>query len=292
MNALVPATPTWVDRSLWPFPPRAFHGPEGRLHYVDEGQGPPVLLVHGTPSWSIDWRHLIRGLAPQARCIAVDHLGFGLSDRPHAAGYTPEDHARRFAAFADALDLHDLTLVVHDFGGPIALPWAVANAHRLRRVVVVNSWAWSVQDDPRMRLGARLLGSALGRVLYRWLNLSLRVIAPSAWGDRRKLTPALQAQLLAPFPHRDERGEVLWTLARALLASSAHYAHLEARLGALRDVPMGLVWGMADTAFTPDHLARWLRLRPDAEVLRVPGAGHWPHEEEPELVLRWMASRL
>ncbi|MCB9687501.1 MAG: alpha/beta fold hydrolase [Alphaproteobacteria bacterium] len=285
---MLPARPseTWVDPALWPHPPRYHALPEGRLHHVDVGEGRPVLWVHGTPTWSIDWRHLIAGWAGR-RHLTVDHLGFGRSDRPAAVGYRPEDHANRFAAFADALDLRDATVVLHDFGGPIGLPWVLDHLDRVERLVLVNTWAWPFEDRT-MRLGAKVLGGPLGRWLYRWANLSLRVIAPSAWGDRSKLRPELQAQLLAPFEDRDARVEVLWALARSLLASESFYASLDRRLPALRDTRVDIVWGMKDPAFPPPVLARWRTSVPHARVLELPDAGHWPHEEAPDAVLGWL----
>jgi haloalkane dehalogenase len=94
--------------------------PAGRMHYVDEGHGAPIVFVHGTPTWSYEWRHVVRALARTHRCIAPDHLGFGLSDRPRNFPYTPEAHAESFAAFITRLNPPPFTLVVHDFGGPIA----------------------------------------------------------------------------------------------------------------------------------------------------------------------------
>jgi haloalkane dehalogenase len=271
----------WLDRDEYPFQTRRLGG----LSLVDEGRGPPILFSHGTPTWSFEWRHLVRALAPDHRCLAPDHLGFGLSDRPRGADYSPEAHARRFAALADGLDLRDATLVVHDFGGPIALPWLLANRARVRRLVVVNSWMWSFADDPTMLRRARLAGSAFGRWLYRWANFSLRVLMPSVYGDRRRLTPAIHRQYLAPFRERWARGEVLWALARALVRSSAFYDGLWRRRGAIDDLPATIVWGLADGAFRPTMLARWREALPRADVVELPGAGHWPHEEQPERVL-------
>jgi haloalkane dehalogenase len=111
------------------------------------------------------------------------------------------------------------------------------------------------------------------------------VIAPSAYGDRRKLTPAIHRQYLAPFPDADSRGRVLWPLARALLGSSAHYRSLWERREQLRDLPALIVWGLRDSAFRPHQLARWRQALPQAEVVELPAAGHWPHEEEPAEVL-------
>jgi len=256
----------------------------GRVHYVDEGAGEPVLFVHGTPTWSFDWRHLIAALAPGRRCIAPDLLGFGFSDRPRDFAYTPEAHAAALAEFVEKLALPRFTLVVHDFGGPIALPLAVRERSPVARLVVLNSWMWSLAGDRFYEQGARVVGSPLGRFLYRWANLSLEVITPSAYGDRRKLTPEIHRALKDRFPDRESRGRVLWTLARSLLGSSAHFDALWQRRDRLRGVPALVIWGMRDHAFPPRLLARWREALPGARVLELPGAGHWPHEEEPEQV--------
>ena len=275
----------WVDRDAYPFRSRWLELPDGKIHYVDEGDGEPVLFVHGTPTWSFEYRHLIAALRGGHRCIAVDHLGFGLSDRPAAADYTPEAHAARLRAFVDKLGLRRFTLVVHDFGGPIALPLALDDPDRVERLVVLNSWMWSFADDPEMTKRARMVSGALGRFLYRRLNASLRLIVPSAYGDRRKLTKAIHRQYLAAFPDADSRERVLWALARALTGSSAFYEGLWQRRQRLAAIPTLIVWGMKDTAFRPHLLARWRRALPHATVVELAEAGHWPHEEQPEGVI-------
>jgi haloalkane dehalogenase len=242
----------WVDRQAYPFRSRWLALPDGRQHYVDEGgdgtgRDEAVVLVHGTPTWSFEYRHLIAGLRPGHRVIALDHLGFGLSERPANASYTPEAHAARFRAFVDALGLSRFTLVVHDFGGPIALPVALDDPGRVSRLVVLNSWMWSFAGDPDMRemaKRARMVSGRLGRFLYRRLNASLRLVTPSAYGDRRKLTRAIHRQYLAAFPDADSRERVLWTLARALLESSAFYDGLWRRRAQLAALPALIVWGM------------------------------------------------
>ena len=111
--------------------------------------------MHGTPTWSFEWRHLICALSPHARCIAPDHIGFGLSERPRDVPYTPEWHAENFAQFIERLDLKAFTLVVHDFGGPIALALALRQPVRITRLVVINSWMmWSFAGDRDMEEGA------------------------------------------------------------------------------------------------------------------------------------------
>lgn len=278
--------PPWLDRVAWPYPPRFFDHEGARLHYVDEGAGPPVVLVHGTPTWSFEWRHVIAGLRGEARLIAPDHLGFGFSDRPSGAGYRPEDHAVRLRAFLDDVcPAGPLTLVVHDFGGPIALDWALDHPERLARLVVVNSWMWAFDDDPSMARKARFAGSAFGRWMYRRLNASQRLIMPSAYGDRRRLTPAIHRQYLEVFPDADSRERVLFALAQSLLGSRAFFDGLWQRRVRLASVDVHLVWGLRDSAFPPAMLARWEQAVPHACTTRIEEAGHWPHEEAPHAVV-------
>ena len=264
---------------------------DGEMHYVDEGSGPPILFVHGTPTNSWEYRHLIAALSTRYRCIAPDHLGFGQSSRPQSFAYTPEAHAAVLKEFVERLGLEGVTLVVHDFGGPIGLPLAVGSGERgagsgkVARVVLLNTWAWPIDDDPKMARGARFIGGAIGRFLYRYANASLRLIMPSAYGDRQKLTPEIHRRYLDVFRDRDARVRVLHALAKALLGSRAHYQSLLDRIDALRTMPVLIVWGMKDSAFPPYQLERWRRLLPEAQVETIAGAGHWPHEEEPGRVI-------
>jgi len=291
MTPIIPA-PNWLDRQAYPFTSRVMPLTAGRMHYVDEGAGDPILFIHGTPTWSFEYRHLIKALAPHYRCIAPDHLGFGLSERPADFPYTPEAHAAALAEFVDRLDLHRVTLVVHDYGGPIGLPLALARPSRVARLVLFNTWMWSFEDDAAMVKNGKLAGGALGRWLYRHLNASLRILTPSAYGDRRKLTPAIHRQYLEVFRDKNARVTVLHALARALNGSSEYYARLWQEAGRLTDFPALIVWGMKDTAFKPYQLDRWRRLLPSATVVELPRAGHWPHEEEPDAVVSAVATFL
>jgi haloalkane dehalogenase len=276
--------PGAVDRSAYPFRDRWVELSTGRMHYVDEGSGETVLFMHGTPTWSFEWRHQIAGLSANHRCVAPDLLGFGLSDRPRNFAYTPEAHAAAIAEFAERVNLGRFHLVVHDYGGPIALPLALRAPERMRRLVLINTWMWSFDDDAEMVKKGRIAGGAFGRFMYRHLNFSLRVLMPYAYGDRKKLTPAIYRQYLERFPDAESRGAVLWPLARALLGSSAYYESLWAQRDKLGQVPGLIIWGMRDRAFPPRYLARWRSALPSAQVVEVPSAGHWPHEEEQRIV--------
>lgn len=254
------------------------------MHYVDEGAGETLLFVHGTPTWSFEWRHVIRALAPDWRCVAPDLMGFGLSDRPPAFPYTPEAHAAAVAEFVRRLGLAPLTLIVHDYGGPIALPICLREPGRVTRLVLINTWMWSFAGDRDMERKGRIAGSRVGRFLYRRGNFSLRVLTPRAFADRRKLTPGVYRQYLDRFPDRWSRGTVLWPLARAILGSSRYYDSLWAARDRLRGRPALILWGMRDPAFRPRQLARWKQVMPEARVVELPDVGHWPQEEAPERV--------
>ncbi|PZR12813.1 MAG: hypothetical protein DI536_14715 [Archangium gephyra] len=245
-----------------------------KLHVDDVGAGPVVVFAHGTPTWSYEWRHLVAALQPTHRCITVDHLGFGRSPRPADADYSPEAHAERFAEVIGELGLTKYTLVVHDFGGPIAL---AGDMSKVERLVVFNSFAWPLETP-----AARFAGSALFKWLYRTFNFSF-VIAKSAWGDQKTRTKALWDTYTSKFPDADSRERVLFALAKSLNGSAKFFAAVEQNV---REVPTLIVWGMKDNAFTVKDLERWRRLLPRAVTVELATAGHWPHEEQPEATVK------
>lgn len=267
--------PRWVDRAEYPFAPRRVTVDGVVMSYVDEGQGPAVLMVHGTPSWSFVYRHLVRGLREGFRCVVPDLPGFGLSDRPPGDEYRPEDQARRLSAFIDVLGLKDLTLVVHDFGGPIGLAHALDRPGNVRRLVLFNTWMWSLAGDRRYERPARLMSSALGRLLYERLGFSVNVLWRQAVRDAR-YTPAIHAHYTAALRDRAAR-HATWIYARELLGSSAWFHELWQRRDRLVSIPALLVWGMRDPAFA-SALPRWRAAFTKAEVVEWPDVGHAPQE--------------
>lgn len=290
-DSSLPAT-GWVDREAFPFQSRFLEiAPGRRVHYIDQGEGDTVLFVHGTPTWSFEWRECIRALSRTHRCVAMDNLGFGLSDRPRDFDYSPESHAVVLREFVASMGLADVTVVVHDYGGPIGLPLALSRPSVVRRLVALNTWMWSFDDDPDMVRKGRIAGGRVGRLLYRYANFSLRVLTPSAYADRKKLTPRIHRQYLEPFRELDSRERVLWPLARAILESSAYYDSLWRQRENLRDLPALVIWGTKDSAFRPHLLDRWRQVLPTATVVELP-VGHWPQEEAPDLVIRSIESFL
>lgn len=272
--------PPWVDRREYPFEPHGLDVEGGRLSYVDEGEGAPIVMVHGTPTWSFMYRHLIRALSPRYRCVAPDHLGFGLSDRPAAWSYRPADQARNLARLIETLKLKDITLVVHDFGGPIGLAYALDRPENVRRLVIFNTWMWSFASDRRVAWPARLFASRLGRHLYEGRAFSVRVMLRHAVADRKRYTRAVEQHYLQALD-----GHASWVYARELIGSSAWYDDLWARRDRIAQIPAILVWGMKDPAFAR-YLPRWRQLFERAEVVELADCGHAPPEERaPESLL-------
>ena len=271
----------WLDKQMYPFESHFVDVPDGRMHYVDEGSGDVILMVHGTPTWSFLYRHFIRELKQDYRVIAPDHLGSGLSEKPDGYSYRPEDQARNLQAFIEALNLQNFTLMVHDFGGPIGLSYAINQPDNVRHLVLMNTWMWSLHDDLQIRLAGGLLGGKFGRFLYRHLDIEFKVILPSVYADRSKLTPAVEAHYRAPF-EETEGGtiDIAWIYARELLNSSDWFASLWQQRDKIRDIPALLMWGIQDRAFGPPQLKRWRGFFTHAEIHELPDSGHFVQEEK------------
>lgn len=271
----------WIDTTQYPFKPHYFQTGAGRMHYLDEGSGSPVVLVHGTPTWSYLYRQLIKTLSRNHRVIAPDNLGFGLSDKPEGWSYRPQDHARNLQLLIESLGLRDITLVVHDFGGPIGLSYAVEHPGNVARVVLFNTWMWSLRGNSAIEKGSALFGGWLGKFLYTRMNFSPKFLLKSFYGDKSKLTPEIHRHYLAPFPSASER-MAPWIFAKELIGSSDWFNGLWERRGRLESIPALLLWGMKDPSFNDEALARWKKVFSDATVVEFPDAGHFVQEEAPE----------
>ncbi|MCG8455280.1 MAG: alpha/beta fold hydrolase [Holophagales bacterium] len=272
---------SWVDRRAYPFQARDFESEDGRMSYVDEGQGHPIVMVHGTPTWSFLYRHQIRALSRRYRCIAPDHLGFGLSDKPDRATYRPADHARRLKALIEHLELGEFTLVVHDFGGPIGLSYAMGKPDQIHSLVVLNTWMWSLRGE-LIPESAGIFGSGrLGTFVFQTLDFELRILFRMVWGQKSKLTRAIHQQYLGPFSRAaDRRG--ITCFARELRDSSPWYEELWQQRKRIADIPALILWGKKDLLFGSRHLERWQNVLTNAETVSFPEAGHFVQEEAGE----------
>lgn len=269
------------DAAQYPFVSRYLPVEAGRLHYLDEGQGEPVVFVHGTPEWSFLFREPIKTLAPTYRCIAPDHLGFGLSDKPPGWTYHPRDQAQNLERLlVDHLDLRDITLVMHDFGGPIGLGFALKHPERIRRLVVLNTWLGETNTDAGARRIDAVLRSWLGRLLYLRLNFSPRVLLKQGLAEPKKLSKAIHAEYLKPFPRPADRWGLLRT-GQWLVGASDWYAEQAAQLTErLGHVPTLLLWGTRDAFVGETWLLRWQEHLPEARTVRL-DCGHFGPEERP-----------
>ena len=270
--------PHWLDTAEYPFKSNVLELPAGRVHYVDEGHGRPVLMLHGNPTWSFSYRRAIRRLSANFRCIAPDYLGFGFSDKPGDWSYLPRDHAETVAALIEYLDLDDLTIVVQDWGGPIGLSWAVMRPESVRRLVILNTWCWPVDEDPHFVRFSRIMGGSVGKFLIRRFNFFARVVMRQGFGDKRRLTAAIHRHYLAPLD-RPEAREGCWIFPREIVGSTAWLAEIWARRAVLESKPALIVWGMKDIAFREKELLRWTELLPEAHVVQLVDAGHFVQEE-------------
>lgn len=270
----------WLDRAQYPFQAHYVEVDGGRMHYVDEGQGEPIVFVHGTPTWSFLYRHLIRELSQSHRCIALDHLGFGLSAKPEQWGYQVADHARNLATLIKHLGLQRFTLVVHDLGGPIGLSYALDHPEQIERLVLFNTFLWPFAVPA---IG-KLMGGPIGRLLYLRLNVSARSLLPMVYGDRSKLTPAIHSQYLGPFPRPANRLG-MYAFAQQIAGGAPWAAALWARHERIANLPTLLIWGLKDPAFGASFLERWQATMHQAQTVTVPTAGHFVMEEAPEQAL-------
>lgn len=271
----------WIDRQEYPFASHYLEVSAGRLHYVDEGSGPDVVMVHGNPTWSYLYRRLIKQLQPEYRCIAMDHIGFGLSDKPRDWSYLPADHAANLTALIDGLGLKDITLVVQDWGGPIGLSYAVAHPENVSRLIIMNTWAWPVNRDWYYIAFSGFMGGPVGRWLIRRYNFFARSVMRQAFGDKRKLTPAAHEHYLRALPTAEAR-KGSYVFPRQIVKATPWLDQLWSNIPVLKEKPTLIVWGMKDIAFREKELKRWESAFPAARTVRLSSVGHFVQEEAPE----------
>ncbi len=271
-------SPKWLDRILYPFPHHTLALKDGQMQYVDEGEGDPIVFVHGTPTWSFVWRQQLKSLSQQYRCIAPDHLGFGLSDKPAHFSYTPQAHADNLEQLVAHLQLKNITLVVHDFGGPIGLDYALRHPENVKQIVLLNTWLWDLEPEKRMMQASRFMGSVLGRFLYLQLAFSPRILLPMGYYERKHLTNDIHRHYLRSFAKASDRRGT-WRFAVALQEAGPYFARLWAQRDKLRAIPMLILWGEKDKLLPISFLETWQQEFPEAKVVQLK-AGHFLQEEQ------------
>lgn len=272
----------WLDKSEYPFNSNYYEINGHKLHYIDEGKGETLLFVHGTPSWSFDFRNIIKNVKANFRCIAFDHIGFGLSDKPEYYDYSTQNHSKTLKKFVLEKQLENITLVVHDFGGPIGLNFAIQYPEKIKRLVILNSWLWSSKADPDFVKLSKVLKSPLLPLLYRYLNFSPKFIMPNSFGDH-KLTARLKKQYTKPFEDKTQRNGPL-AFAHSLLNDQDWFEELWNKRHAISTKPTLFIQGIKDPVIKPHNLDKFVSGFTNSTTIRLETSGHFPQEEQPETV--------
>ncbi len=269
---------------LYPFSDHYLKIGDSSLHYIDEGSGDPVLMVHGNPTWSFYYRELAKELKDKYRVIAPDHIGCGLSDKPNDYEYTLENRINDLEKLALFLDLKNITLVVHDWGGAIGFGLATRRPELIKRIVILNTAAFR---SPRMPFRIGLCKNKLfGNFLVRGLN-------GFAWpagfmASKKPLAKKVREAYLAPYANYESRIAVS-EFVKDIPMSPKHRSYktleeIEAKLPAL-DCPKLILWGGKDFCFDDSFFSRWKEIYPDSYHKYYPKAGHYVLEDEREDVI-------
>ncbi len=272
----------------WPYAPRFFEHDGIRLHYVDEGDGEPIVMLHGNPTWGYLYRNFIAPLSETNRCVVPDHMGFGKSAKPLDRPYALAKHIENFTALMHELDLNDITLVVQDWGGPIGLGYGVEHSDRIKRLVILNTWAFLIAEGMPLAPQLELFRQPhLGEAMVQGLNLFVEGFLPAGIHRKEKLESFMPAYR-APFPDWNSR---IGTLAfpRDIPVGDGHPStptmrRIQDHLGRI-NVPTMIIWGMRDPAIPPQLVDGWKSVYPHAEVHRLETASHFLQEDEPEQIV-------
>ena len=285
-------------RDLYPFRSHYLMLSGWKYHYVDEGptepvrgkQADPLVMLHGNPTWSFYYRALIAAFSHTHRVVAPDHMGCGLSDKPHAYSYTLEQHINNLEALLDTLKLEQLTLFLHDWGGPIGMGYALRHPERVKRFVVFNTAAFPASRIPFRINVCKLPG--FGALAVRGLNAFAGLAPTMACAKRERMTPAVKAGYLAPYDSFANRVAILRFVQDIPTRPSHPTYRLVAEIGRglalFTGHPMLIIWGAQDWCFTTDFLKEWQTRFPNAEVHLVPDAGHYVVEDAHERIIPWV----
>jgi haloalkane dehalogenase len=276
------------SRDLFPFESKWFESSVGRVHYVDEGEGRPIVFCHGQPMWSFLYRRIVLGLSDRFRCVVIDYPGYGLSVRPDGYGYTPREHAAVLGELVDHLELDDMIVMGQDWGGPVSMSMAAARSARVSGLILGNTWFWK-DISPTMRLFSKFMST--GFMQRRILENNWFVERGIPTGTATKLSDEVMENYRAVQPTPEMR-VALPVAPREILASGDWLGDLDAQVKAkLASKPVLLVWGMKDMAFRPKFLARMKSVFPDRVVVELPEAKHYIQEDAPDEIITAIIAR-
>ena len=277
----------------FPFAPHYLDVAHCRMHYIDEGEGEPVVFVHGDPTWSYLYRNFIKPLSGQRRCIAPDLMGMGKSsvpDEPYP--YRLHHHIENLESLLLQLDLTNITLVVHDWGGPVGLGFATLHSDRIKQLVLMNTWAfapWPGGEFPKL---LQMIRSERGEKFVLEKNGYVRNALLGTTAHAENLTEGVLDAYLAPFPTPASRLALLcWTRDIPVTESDPSFATMQAieqRLTLLAAKPVLLIWGMEDPVLPESVLRRWQSLYPHATVHEILDASHFLQEDAPAEITGWL----
>ncbi len=257
-------------RSEYPFTSRYALIDGRQYHYIDEGQGSsPIVCVHGNPTWSFYYRSLVSGLRDQYRVMAVDHLGCGLSEKPQRYDYSLSRHIGNLVQWIDQLDLHHITLVVHDWGGAIGMGAAIARPQRISKLMILNTAAFPPPYVPLRIAACRI--PVLGSWMIRYLNAFAYPATFMAIDRLPRLSEIAKSGLLAPYDSVKNR-IAIDGFVRDIPLTKSHptydvLAQIEQSLPVLEPKQISMVWGMKDWCFRPECLERFEAVFPELKSI-------------------------
>lgn len=282
-------------KSLYPFASNWLELDGLRYHYLDEGlrDAPPVVLLHGNPTWSFYYRHLIPPLSQTHRVIVPDHMGCGLSDKPQDYPYTLAQHIKNLERLLAHLALERVSLVLHDWGGVIGMGYAMRHPEKIARLVIFNTAAFVLPLIPkRIRICRPNL---FGSIIVRGLNAFARLATFMA--VNRPMSPEVRRGYLAPYNNWRNR-IAIHRFVQDIPLETDHptrplLVEIEASLAQFRHHPMLIIWGAKDFCFTErDFLAEWRKRFPEAEHHVLQDAGHYVVEDAHERIAPWLVGFL
>ncbi len=273
----------------YPFAPHYRHVNGFNMHFVDEGSGDPIVLLHGDPTWGYLWRNFIPAISKRSRCIVPDHMGMGKSEVPRQPyPYRLAHHVANLEALLIGLRLRQITLVVHDWGGPVGLGFAIRHPDRVKRLVITNSWAsarWPGGLFPRL---IEMIRSPGGEKFILDRNGYLERALTGTTHHAERLTGVVMDAYRAPFSTRGSRVAMLcWS--RDIPVSEVDPSYVEMQriensLSLFKDIPTLILWGMLDPVLTPSVLRWWQKVYPQAITHEIQDASHFLQEDAPEMI--------
>jgi pimeloyl-ACP methyl ester carboxylesterase len=274
----------------FPFAPHYLNLGHFELHYVDVGAGDPVVMLHGDPTWGYLYRAFVPRLSQRGRCVVPDHMGMGKSGVPAVPyPYRLGHHVANLESLMLSLDLRDLTLVLHDWGGPVGLGFAARHPTRIKRLVLMNTWAfaqWPGGSLPRL---LEIIRSPRGEAFVLAKNGYVRPALLGTTAHPEHLTAQVLEAYLAPFPTPESRRALLcWSRDIPVGADDASYAEMqriEAALSMFTAIPVLLLWGVQDPVLPPAVLRMWQTIYPHATTCEIDEASHFLQEDAPERVV-------